>query len=105
MGVLIEAFQVSGAAEGSGSLKKLSERETNTDGRTDSPLLEGEAFKAGVYELHFHVGPYLAASGRAQPDPKFLDTVVIRFGVASANEHYHVPLLLQACGYSTYRGS
>jgi 5-hydroxyisourate hydrolase len=83
----------------------LGEAVTNEDGRTSVPILQGDALKPGIYELHFHVGPYLAATGRTLPDPKFLDTVVIRFGIASAGEHYHVPLLLQTNGYSTYRGS
>ncbi|MCY4310039.1 MAG: hydroxyisourate hydrolase, partial [Rhodospirillaceae bacterium] len=39
------------------------------------------------------------------PHPAFLDDVVIRFGVASRDEHYHVPLLISPYGYSTYRGS
>ncbi len=37
--------------------------------------------------------------------PKFLDEVVLRFGIANADQHYHVPLLLSPFGYSTYRGS
>lgn len=78
---------------------------TNADGRTDAPMLSGEAFTPGTYELHFHVGPYLETSGRPLTSAKFLDTIVVRFGIASAAEHYHVPLLLQGCGYSTYRGS
>ncbi len=90
--------------EGSGP-RKVSEATTDADGRTAAPLLEGEALTAGVYELHFHVGPYLEASGRALSSPKFLDTIIIRFGLASADEHVHVPLLLQANGYATYRGS
>lgn len=78
---------------------------TNADGRTDAPLLEGSAFKPGSYELHFQTGPYFERSGRTLAEPKFLDTIVIRFGVSSASEHYHVPLLLHANGYTTYRGS
>ena len=39
------------------------------------------------------------------PDPAFLDHVVLRFGVAEAESHYHVPLLLSPWGYTTYRGS
>ena len=39
------------------------------------------------------------------PEPKFLDQVVIRFGIAETGAHYHVPLLLSPFGYSTYRGS
>jgi len=78
--------------------------ETNADGRIDRPLLEGAAFIAGVYELRFHAGAYLRRTATL-PDPSFLDVVPIRFGVASPDEHYHVPLLLSSYGYSTYRGS
>lgn len=77
---------------------------TNADGRVDRPLLEGEAFTAGVYELRFRAGDYLR-SGVTLTEPPFLDVVPIRFGIASAEEHYHVPLLLSPYGYSTYRGS
>ena len=87
-----------------GGEERLAVAKTNADGRVDRPLLEGEAFRAGVYELGFHAGAYLAQP-RALPDPPFLDIVPIRFGIASPEEHYHVPLLLSPYGYSTYRGS
>jgi len=78
---------------------------TNADGRCDGPLLEGEAMQAGSYELAFEAGAYFEALGIELPEPKFLDTVVIRFGIADPAAHYHVPLLLSPFGYSTYRGS
>ena len=78
---------------------------TNADGRADEPLLEGAAFKRGHYELRFHAGDYLKATGIALPDPAFLDVIPIRFGIADPGGHYHVPLLLSPYGYSTYRGS
>ncbi len=78
---------------------------TNDDGRVDGALLDGEAFVTGTYELRFHAGDYLRASGVALPDPAFLDVIPIRFGLADADAHYHVPLLLSPYGYSTYRGS
>ena len=53
----------------------------------------------------FHLGPYFRAAGLDLTDPAFLDEVPIRFGVAKAGEHYHVPLLISPFGYSTYRGS
>ncbi|WP_173932811.1 hydroxyisourate hydrolase [Chelativorans sp. Marseille-P2723] len=77
---------------------------TNHDGRCDAPLLEGDAFAPGEYELVFHVGDYLAAQQLTLPSPAFLDKVPIRFGMAE-RAHYHVPLLVSAYGYSTYRGS
>ncbi len=78
---------------------------TNDDGRADGPILEDAAFTAGNYELVFEVGAYFRDSGATLPDPPFLDTVPIRFGVADADAHYHVPLLVSPFGYSTYRGS
>jgi len=77
---------------------------TNADGRCDAPLLSGETFQPGEYELRFHVGAYLRAGGTALPEPAFLDLVPLRFGM-SGHSHYHVPLLVSPYGYSTYRGS
>jgi 5-hydroxyisourate hydrolase len=78
---------------------------TNSDGRCDAPLLAGEALKAGVYRLEFDVGAYFRALAVALPDPPFLDTVALEFGIAEPGGRYHVPLLVSPFGYSTYRGS
>lgn len=78
---------------------------TNEDGRTDAPMLIGDAFVPGVYELVFHAGDYLKENGLDTSPPLFLDVIPIRFGIAEAEQHYHVPLLLSPYGYSTYRGS
>lgn len=59
----------------------------------------------GTYELVFHAADYFRDMGMHLPHPPFLDEVVIRFGIADAAGHYHVPLLLAPYGYSTYRGS
>ena len=67
-------------------------------------LAEGADFGPSEYELLFHVGAYLERAGFELPQPKFLDIVPIRFGVAE-DGHYHVPLLISPYGYSTYRGS
>ncbi len=83
----------------------VAEAVTNADGRCDGPILEGEAFAAGTYELTFHVGDYFDALGLELPSPKFLDRVPVRFGIADASAHYHVPLLVSPFGCSTYRGS
>jgi 5-hydroxyisourate hydrolase len=77
---------------------------TNTDGRTDAPLLSGEEAAPGTYELVFHVGAYFRAKGTALPEPAFLDEVPVRFSMAEGG-HYHVPLLCSPWSYSTYRGS
>ena len=76
---------------------------TNEDGRTEQPLLDGDTYRAGSYELEFAIGPYFGGAGLAD-DPPFLDDVVIRFSLAN-DRHYHVPLLVSPWSYSTYRGS
>lgn len=78
---------------------------TNADGRTDEPLLEGDTFAHGQWELVFHVGAYFAGQAtNADANAPFLDEVPIRFGINS-DAHYHVPLLVSPWSYSTYRGS
>ena len=78
---------------------------TNVDGRPDEPLLDGNDFRSGVYELVFKAGDYHRAHGTNLNSPPFLDEVVVRFGVSDPAGNYHVPLLLSPYGYSTYRGS
>ncbi|HHP7246161.1 MAG TPA: hydroxyisourate hydrolase [Elainellaceae cyanobacterium] len=78
---------------------------TNTDGRTDRPLLENAELVCGVYELVFVVGQYFAHYMTDLPNPPFLNRVPIQFGIADADAHYHVPLLASPWSYSTYRGS
>jgi 5-hydroxyisourate hydrolase len=78
---------------------------TNSDGRTDAPVIPEGELETGCHELVFFAGPYLAAAGLAGGSPPFLDLIPIRFGIADAGEHYHVPLLLSPYSYSTYRGS
>jgi 5-hydroxyisourate hydrolase len=97
-GLVIEVWEQQPA------LRLLKTVTTNSDGRADQPLLAGEALKVGQYELRFHAGDYLRANLRL-PEPLFLDVIPIRFGIADAGQHYHVPLLLSPFGYSTYRGS
>ena len=80
---------------------------TNDDGRCEEPLASGEELHTGVYELLFAVGPYFTAleDDAVKADVRFLDDVIIRFGVPDADQHYHVPLLITPYSYSTYRGS
>lgn len=98
-GIKIELFRLNG--ESRELLKTLT---TNDDGRTDEQILPAEEFALGTYELLFHAGPYLDATGTPPEDPRFLDVIPIRFGMSEAS-HYHVPLLLSPFGFSTYRGS
>jgi 5-hydroxyisourate hydrolase len=73
---------------------------TNSDGRTDEPLIARGSLQIGRYEILFFVGEYFGLTGE-----RFLETVPIRFGIAETTAHYHVPLLVSPWSYSTYRGS
>jgi len=99
-GVKIALYEIDDAGLG-----LIAEAVTNADGRTDAPLIAGGPLRIGTYELQFHVADYFAANGTAQPDPAFLNVVPIRFSIAEAEGHYHVPLLVTPWSYSTYRGS
>ena len=99
-GLKIALYRVSG-----NSHSKVKDVSTNSDGRCDAPLLSSDAITAGRYRLEFDVADYFRAAGVALPDPAFLETVVIAFGIADATAHYHVPLLVSPYAYSTYRGS
>jgi 5-hydroxyisourate hydrolase len=78
---------------------------TNADGRTNEPLLTGDAYKPGTYMLTFHAGDYFRGCGTKLAEPAFLDLIPIRFSIADPDGHYHVPLLVSPWAYSTYRGS
>ena len=84
-----------------GEAQFISSYKTNKDGRVDNPLLQGDDFALGTYRLDFHAGDYLADKGGSD----FLDIIPIQFIISDLARHYHVPLLLSAFGYSTYRGS
>ncbi len=99
-GVAIELFHLDGE-----SRRSVVRTLTNADGRTDAPLMIGEGFHTGTYDLVFEVGAYSKALGTPTADPPFLDVVPIRFTIAEPDGHYHVPLLVSPWSYSTYRGS
>ena len=79
-GVLVELYRID---EGRHHVRSAT---TNDDGRCASPLLPENEFGAGKYELVFHAGDYFdtvgAAEGETLREPKFLDQVVIRFGIS-----------------------
>lgn len=83
----------------------LKQAATNQDGRCDEPLLSDDDLRQGVYELVFEIGDYFAAKGVQVPEPRFVDQVSLRFGVANPAENYHVPLVATPWTWSTYRGS
>jgi 5-hydroxyisourate hydrolase len=99
-GLAIELFRLEGDHR-----QRLLGLTTNDDGRAAGPILQGAELRPGVYELLFHVGDYFRGRGVSLPEPAFLDRVPVRFGIADATRHYHVPLLVSPFGYSTYRGS
>ena len=100
-GLTIALFRIDGEAR-----MLLKTLVTNADGRVDGgPILAGDSFVVGTYELLFRAGDYLRRTGASLPEPAFLDQVPIRFGIADTSAHYHVPLLISPYGYSTYRGS
>ena len=88
-----------------GRQEQLVEAYTNSDGRTDTPLLEGEKFVCGIYEISFYIGDYFGMRNSQSTNNPFLNVVPVRFGIEDASKHYHVPLLVSPYGYSTYRGS
>jgi 5-hydroxyisourate hydrolase len=73
---------------------------TNSDGRIADLLPREKQLELGVYKIKFDTQEYFAQDSTAN----FYPFVEIVFTVA-ATEHYHVPLLLNPFGYSTYRGS
>ena len=98
-GIAVSLYRVSDGRE------LIAEAITNSDGRLDQPLLQDEAFTIGAYELTFEAGDYFRSIQAELPEPAFVDQVVLRFGIASPEQHYHVPLLVSPWSYSTYRGS
>tara|TARA_X000001036_G_scaffold237259_1_gene221345 strand:+ start:2578 stop:2928 length:351 start_codon:yes stop_codon:yes gene_type:complete len=98
-GIKVDLYFISGENK-----KKLKSIILNEDGRSSQPLVEKDEFKEGKYELVFFVGDYFKNITKNN-DLKFLDDVVIRFGISNNKEHYHVPLLVSPWSYSTYRGS
>ena len=93
------------ATEG-GALTQLKQFVLNQDGRhPDGLLLDATQLQRGTYRLVFDVAGYFRERGVVLPEPNFLDQVSLDFGVASPEQHYHVPLLVSPWSYSTYRGS
>jgi len=73
---------------------------TDQDGRCKT-LLGDRTLTAGDYKLLFDVGVYF----RDLRVPALYPSIEIVFTVADPSQHYHIPLLLTANGYTTYRGS
>ncbi|CAB4056509.1 uraH [Lepeophtheirus salmonis] len=80
--------------------KLIGEKITNQDGRV-SGFLGWEDFNAGLYKLHFEVSEYFDKT----KTEAFFPYVEIVFKIKDPESHYHVPILLNPYGYTTYRGS
>jgi 5-hydroxyisourate hydrolase len=74
---------------------------TDADGRVRDLAGADGPLGAGRYRLTFDTGAYFEATGR----PVFYPEVSVAFTVGDGTGHYHLPLLLNPFGYSTYRGS
>lgn len=84
--------------ERSGGAAVLGECRTDEDGRARE--LGPDRLDPGEYRLVFDTAAYFAGLGAESLYPQ----VGITFTVTGTAEHYHLPLLLSAFGYSTYRG-
>jgi 2-oxo-4-hydroxy-4-carboxy-5-ureidoimidazoline decarboxylase len=100
-GIAIELIELSEL----GASRVVTRAVTNSDGRTDAPLVGGRPVPIGRYELIFSVGNYFAARQVPMSDPPFLDQIPLRFSVSEPEGHLHVPLLVTPWSYATYRGS
>ena len=100
-GIAIELWELSR----DGADRLIVHAVTNSDGRTEAPLISGRPLPIGTYELRFATAAYYAARGVALCDPPYLDVIPIRFSIAEPEGHYHVPLVMTPWSYSTYRGS
>ncbi len=84
-----------------GEWQALNATESDRDGRIKFLLPEGEPLLPGMYTARFATGAYFAREGQNGLYP----FVEITFAVKPGERHYHIPLLLAANGYTTYRGS
>lgn len=81
--------------QSSDSWKEIGNDKTNNDGRINFNCPPEE----GTYRLTFKIEEYFKGE-----ESFFLNTPVV-FKISNTNRKYHVPLLLNPYGYSTYRGS
>lgn len=84
----------------SDSWERIADGITNHDGRIGNLLVSDQYLAEGNYRLVFDTGSYYTSRNQKSFYPK----VTVEFTV-SDHAHYHVPLLLNPFGYSTYRGS
>jgi 5-hydroxyisourate hydrolase len=81
--------------------RQLNADRTDADGRCRQLLPADVPLETGVYRIRFDTGAHYMRT----TVPGLYPYVEIAFEVRDAGEHYHIPLLLAANGYTTYRGS
>ena len=105
-GMSVKLYTTNLSIEGSAQSTLVITIALNADGRNpDGLLYDNQSLKVGTYKLVFDVAAYFKSRSVMLPEPNFLNLVSIDFGIAHADQHYHVPLLVSPWSYSTYRGS
>lgn len=84
-----------------GQWVKISEATTNTQGRITALFPENKSFETATYKVTFKTGDWF----KQKNQKTFFPEVPVIFQVDGSVKHYHIPLLLSAYGYSTYRGN
>jgi 5-hydroxyisourate hydrolase len=84
-----------------GAWSLINEAVTDADGRCRNLLPPTQPLQPGVYRIHFETAAYFERDRLDGLHPY----VEIVFTVSDREQHYHIPLLLTANGYTTYRGS
>ena len=79
----------------------IAQGKTNSDGRVEKLLEDGQSLEIGRYRMKFETSDYFTGQNKSV----FYPYVDIVFEIHSEDEHYHIPLILSPFGYSTYRGS
>ncbi len=97
LGAPAQGVTVELAQHKNGQWQDLSVEKTNADGR----IAFSGATDAGVYRLKFKVEDYFKKNNL---EPFFIVAPVV-FKISDTGRKYHIPLLLNPYGYSTYRGS
>lgn len=96
-GVAIQLHQ----QQDNGEWTLLGEGHTNSDGRIADLLGNDVILPAGTYRMHFATAAYF----EQQNLQVFYPWADVVFTITGDGQHYHIPLLLNPFGYSTYRGS
>ncbi|SAK91680.1 5-hydroxyisourate hydrolase [Caballeronia fortuita] len=99
-GMRVDLFAI-----GDANAKLLQTITLAASGRSEPPLLIGETYRAGTYELLLHADEYFAARKANLPQPLFLSKIPLRFRITDVNQRIHLPVLFGPWSYNYYRGS